>query len=110
MLTAAELTKIFQATKGFDRLMNKVNSIFFLLHRQQFEKCILNLIILQVNILKCADGHIKAELTVEEAHTNPIGTLHGGMSATLVDSISSFALYSHKNGAVPSVSVDIHLT
>lgn len=39
-----------------------------------------------------------------------MGGLHGGFSATLVDSISSFGLMTHEPWATPSVSVNINLT
>lgn len=55
------------------------------------------------------DGRCLAEMKVEEEHTNPMGGLHGGLSATLVDTVSSYALLTHKHGAVASVSVDIHV-
>ncbi|CAH1996371.1 unnamed protein product [Acanthoscelides obtectus] len=56
------------------------------------------------------EGKCVAEMKVGEEHTNPIGGLHGGCSATLVDNISSYALLSHGKGAVASVSVDMHMT
>lgn len=37
-------------------------------------------------------GRLVASLKVEEEHTNKGGTLHGGLSATLVDTISTLAL------------------
>lgn len=45
---------------------------------------------------------------MQEEHTNPMGGLHGGFSATLIDTISSWGLFTAKG--VPSVSVDIHAT
>nr|CAH7744352.1 unnamed protein product [Callosobruchus chinensis] len=56
------------------------------------------------------DGQCVAELKVAEEHTNPMGGLHGGCSATLVDNISSFAFLSHEKGGAASVSVDMHMT
>ncbi|VEN60186.1 unnamed protein product [Callosobruchus maculatus] len=56
------------------------------------------------------DGHCVAELKVAEEHSNPMGGLHGGCSATLVDNVSSFALLSHEKGGAASVSVDMHMT
>ncbi|KAJ8930127.1 hypothetical protein NQ314_017092 [Rhamnusium bicolor] len=84
--TASQLNNYVKATKAFEKVLEKVT------------------------IISLEDGNCTAEMKVSKEHTNPLGGLHGGFSATLVDSISSFALVSHKNGAIPSVSVDIHIT
>lgn len=60
--------------------------------------------------MSAGNGQCQAELKVEHEHTNPMGGLHGGFSATLVDIISSCALLTHKKGEAPSVSVDMNLT
>ncbi|KAG5876355.1 hypothetical protein JTB14_009040 [Gonioctena quinquepunctata] len=49
-------------------------------------------------------------MKVDEEHLNVFGTLHGGFSAFLVDTISSWAVLSHKNCEHPNVSVDLNLT
>ncbi|EHB09598.1 Acyl-coenzyme A thioesterase 13 [Heterocephalus glaber] len=48
-------------------------------------------------------------MKVEEEHTNKQGTLHGGFTATLIDSISTMALLFTERG-VPGVSVDMNIT
>ncbi|CAH2284492.1 Hypothetical predicted protein [Pelobates cultripes] len=48
-------------------------------------------------------------MKVEEEHTNRGGTLHGGLTATLVDVISTAALV-HTERAAPGVSVDMNIT
>lgn len=48
-------------------------------------------------------------MKVEDDHANKYGTLHGGMTATLVDNISTLALVSVEGGA-PGVSVDMNIT
>ena len=65
------------------------------------------IITLQVNILSLGAGKCTAELKVDEEHTNPMGGLHGGLSATLVDCVSTYALMTK----IPArhVSVDIHM-
>ena len=49
------------------------------------------------------------ELKIEEEHLNRGGTLHGGLTATLVDSISTLGLITSKRQA-SGVSVDLHVT
>ncbi|XP_019867609.1 acyl-coenzyme A thioesterase 13 [Aethina tumida] len=84
--TAAQFTKHFQTTKCFDKVLNKLK------------------------ITSMGNGTAVAEMKIEEDHTNVLGGLHGGFTATLVDCISSYALLTDKNGEVPSVSVDLHTT
>ncbi|KAJ8911949.1 hypothetical protein NQ315_012760 [Exocentrus adspersus] len=64
----------------------------------------------KVKIISIGNGNCTAELKISEEHSNVMGGLHGGLSATLVDMISTYGLFSHKYGEVPSVSVDLHTT
>lgn len=61
-----------------------------------------------MNVIELGGGKCIAEMKVEEEHTNILGGLHGGMSATLVDIISTYALMSDRKGGVPNVSVHIN--
>lgn len=63
----------------------------------------------QVEVLSATPGKVVCELRVEEEHTNRMGTLHGGMTATLVDVISTMAVMYSERGA-PGVSVDMNIT
>lgn len=47
-------------------------------------------------------------MKVDESHLNPGGTLHGGLTATLVDSISTLAIMSAESH--PGVSVDMNIS
>ena len=47
-------------------------------------------------------------MTVDDSHLNPVGTLHGGLTATLVDSISTLAIMSAESP--PGVSVDMNIS
>lgn len=63
----------------------------------------------QVDILSASPGKVVCEMRVAEEHTNRGGTLHGGLTATLVDVISTVAImYSER--AAPGVSVDMNIT
>lgn len=46
---------------------------------------------------------------MEEEHTSKMGMLHGGLTATLVDTISTMALLCTER-ALPGVSVDMNIT
>ncbi|KAJ8958258.1 hypothetical protein NQ318_017402 [Aromia moschata] len=82
----SHIANLIKNCKGFDRVLEKVK------------------------IISLENGRCLAELKVSEEHTNPLGGLHGGLSATLVDCVSTYALMSHKQNGVPNVSVDIHMT
>ncbi|KAI7798526.1 acyl-coenzyme A thioesterase 13 [Triplophysa rosa] len=70
---------------GFDRVLNKVE------------------------ILSATPGRVVCEIRVAEEHTNRVGTLHGGLTATLIDVISTTAIMYSERGA-PGVSVDMNIT
>ncbi|XP_076186230.1 acyl-coenzyme A thioesterase 13 isoform X3 [Aptenodytes patagonicus] len=63
----------------------------------------------QMKLLSATPGKIVCEMKVEEEHTNRGGTLHGGLTATLVDVVSTTALL-YTERAVPGVSVDMNIT
>jgi acyl-coenzyme A thioesterase 13 len=62
----------------------------------------------KLQLVSFGNGKCVAELKVDESHTNSMGRLHGSLSTTLVDTLSSFALMSKVEG--PHVSVDIHMS
>ncbi|XP_006787914.1 acyl-coenzyme A thioesterase 13 [Neolamprologus brichardi] len=63
----------------------------------------------KVDILSASPGKVVCEMRVEEEHTNRGGTLHGGLTATLVDIVSTMAIMYSERGA-PGVSVDMNIT
>lgn len=63
----------------------------------------------KVTLVSAAPEKLICEMKVEEQHTNKFGTLHGGLTATLVDSISTMALMCTERGA-PGVSIDMNIT
>ncbi|XP_077446409.1 acyl-coenzyme A thioesterase 13 [Stigmatopora argus] len=80
-----QMMRIMKDTPGFDRVMGKVE------------------------VVSAAPGKVVCEMKVEKEHTNGYGTLHGGLTATLVDVISTMALMNTERGA-PGVSVDMNIT
>ncbi|KAG9461444.1 hypothetical protein GDO78_016871 [Eleutherodactylus coqui] len=63
----------------------------------------------QVQLVSASPGKIVCELKVDEEHTNQGGTMHGGFTAYLVDTVSTVALMYTERG-VPGVSVDMNIT
>ncbi|CAM4632962.1 hypothetical protein PO909_004811 [Leuciscus waleckii] len=80
-----EIMRVMVDCPGFDRVLSKVE------------------------ILSATPGKVVCEMKVEEEHTNRGGTLHGGLTATLVDVISTTAIMYTERGA-PGVSVDMNIT
>ncbi|XP_036621961.1 acyl-coenzyme A thioesterase 13 [Trichosurus vulpecula] len=80
-----EVLKVFGESSGFDRVLGKVK------------------------VLSASPEKVVCEMKVEEEHLNRIGSLHGGLTATLVDVISTLALINTERGK-PGVSVDINIT
>ena len=66
---------------------------------------------LQCQFVSGGSGRIVVSLKVEPEHCNNYGTLHGGLSAVLVDSISTLALMPDDEKVTPrfGVSVDMHM-
>lgn len=48
---------------------------------------------LDMDVTAVAEGRVEYQLTPQEFHFNPAGTLHGGVMATLVDSAMSCAIW-----------------
>ncbi|NWJ07010.1 ACO13 thioesterase, partial [Crypturellus undulatus] len=80
-----EAMRYMMESQGFDRVLRKVKFV------------------------SATPGKLVCELKVEEEHTNRGGTLHGGLTATLVDVVSTAALMNTER-AVPGVSVDMNIT
>uniref|UniRef100_A0A8D0GR93 Acyl-coenzyme A thioesterase 13 n=1 Tax=Sphenodon punctatus TaxID=8508 RepID=A0A8D0GR93_SPHPU len=80
-----EMMKAMVESPGFDRVLNKMT------------------------VLSASPGKVVCQMKVDEEHTNRGGTLHGGLTATLVDVVSTAALMYTERGA-PGVSVDMNIT
>ncbi|XP_029446634.1 acyl-coenzyme A thioesterase 13 [Rhinatrema bivittatum] len=79
------------------------------LFRAMSERNGFDTIMRKVNIISASPGKIVCEMKVEEEHTNVNGTLHGGMTASLVDVVSTAALLYTERGSA-GVSVDMNIT
>ncbi|CAB3411175.1 unnamed protein product [Caenorhabditis bovis] len=55
------------------------------------------------------EGRLKVEFEVQKEMTNPLGTLHGGCTATLIDVYTTGALLLTER-AQPGVTVDLHVS
>ena len=51
-------------------------------------------ILMNIRLVVAERGHIVFEATPEEYHYNPLGTIHGGFAATLLDSAMGCCVHS----------------
>ncbi|XP_033737339.1 acyl-coenzyme A thioesterase 13-like [Pecten maximus] len=63
----------------------------------------------KVKVVSGGNGKMVCEMTVTEDHQNRLGTLHGGMTAALVDAVSTWALLTTER-QVAGVSVDMNIS
>lgn len=62
-----------------------------------------------MNIIEAANGRCVCELKLAEEHQNRGGMMHGGMTSTLVDCVSTSALMTNDD-TPPGVSVDLNIS
>lgn len=63
-----------------------------------------------VRIVSAGKGHVIARLPLSENHMNSMKSLHGSVSATIVDWMGGMAIATHDLRSGTGVSVDIHVT
>jgi acyl-coenzyme A thioesterase 13 len=62
-----------------------------------------------VKLTSATEGSFKARLTIEQRHVNGSGSLHGSVSATIVDWAGGLAISTYGHEAT-GASIDIHVT
>ena len=63
-----------------------------------------------IRITAAWKGHVVARLPLTENHINSHGSLHGSVSATIVDWMGGTAIASYDLRSSTGVSIDIHVT
>uniref|UniRef100_A0A0B6ZV12 Acyl-coenzyme A thioesterase 13 n=2 Tax=Arion vulgaris TaxID=1028688 RepID=A0A0B6ZV12_9EUPU len=63
----------------------------------------------QLKVVSGGDGNCSCELVVSPKMLNDFGTLHGGVTASLVDAVSTYALTTTGSGR-PGSSVDLNIS
>lgn len=63
-----------------------------------------------MEVLEVESGRARARLLVGEAVQNPMGALHGGAVATLVDDVGTLAVISADRDGRPGVSTDLNVS
>lgn len=67
------------------------------------------LLLTNVTIVDASEGTIRARLLLDQNHTNSKGSLHGTMTACLIDWIAGMAIASY-GSTYTGVSTDIHVS
>jgi uncharacterized protein (TIGR00369 family) len=65
--------------------------------------------LLSIRLVEARHGYVRLEGVAEERYTNPAGTIHGGWTATLLDSAAALAAYSTLPAGKTSTTADLHL-
>lgn len=68
-----------------------------------------SLVFQQLKLLSAADGMCRCELNVQSKMLNVSGKLHGGVTASLVDAVSTYALTTTGEGR-PGSSIDLNVS
>ncbi|KAG9306226.1 hypothetical protein G9A89_016130 [Geosiphon pyriformis] len=63
----------------------------------------------RVRVVSANERQCVFEIDVTQEECNPMGTLHGGFIATIIDSLSSATQYGKKNGWI-GVSIDLTIS
>lgn len=63
-----------------------------------------------VRIVGASKGHVVARLPLSENHMNSMGSIHGSVTATIIDWMGGMAISSWDLRTKSGVSVDIHVT
>ncbi|EDW78829.1 acyl-coenzyme A thioesterase 13 [Drosophila tropicalis] len=61
-----------------------------------------------IKITSGGDGRCVGEFTVAEEHLNRMGSLHGGLTATILDNVTTYALMS--KGSHPGVTSSLNVS
>ncbi|KYG43268.1 hypothetical protein M433DRAFT_136587 [Acidomyces richmondensis BFW] len=64
----------------------------------------------QVKITGASKGHVLARLPLSQNHMNSMGSIHGSVSATIIDWMGGMAIATWDIRDKTGVSVDIHVT
>jgi uncharacterized protein (TIGR00369 family) len=62
---------------------------------------------LGIERLEADEGHVTVLMTAREYHYNPLGTVHGGVLATLLDTAAACAVHSTLPAGVAYTSLDL---
>ncbi len=65
--------------------------------------------LLSIRLVEARHGHVRFEGMADERYTNPAGTIHGGWTASLLDSAAALAAFSTLPAGKTSTTADLHM-
>lgn len=71
---------------------------------------IYTLLLSSIQLVSTAKGTVTTRLALEETHVNSRGTLHGAVSATIIDFVTGLAVASWDLRETTGASVDMHIS
>jgi len=98
-----KLFRMSRLTKAADKILRQGMGM---LQIQSVE----NRILVNSKILKVEPGYIETLYKIDaEKEVNPMGMMHGGVTATLIDSITTWCCFFNRDGT-PGVSTDLSVS
>ncbi|OZC63832.1 aromatic compound degradation protein PaaI [Rhodococcus sp. 06-462-5] len=67
-------------------------------------------VLMQFDPIEVEDGKVVFECTPSEAHYNPIGTVHGGLACTLLDTVIACAAHTTLPAGTGYTSIDLNVS
>ena len=55
------------------------------------------------------EGKVRFRVCASEAHLNPLGMVHGGFAATVLDSVTACAVHTMLEAGVPYATIDLNI-
>ncbi|TDC26157.1 PaaI family thioesterase [Micromonospora sp. 15K316] len=65
--------------------------------------------LLDIGRMTVDEGHVTVEMTPQEFHYNPLGSVHGGILSTLLDTAAGCAVHSTLPAGVGYTSLDLNV-
>ena len=62
-----------------------------------------------MEVVKVSDGSISLHATADENHLNPLGGVHGGFAATVLDSVTGSAVHTKLPAGVGYGTIDLNI-
>ena len=62
-----------------------------------------------MRFLEASDGYVRFEATATESHANPMGGIHGGFAATVLDSVTGCAVHTKLEAGVPYGTIELNV-
>ena len=94
------------ATSNAETLRHVANHVSMLLNNSPLYSHLFP----RIRLISAASGHVIAHLDLEPMHLNSKGSLHGSISAAIVDFIGGVAISSYDCRDSTGVSTDMHIT